>query len=211
MPVRRDVIESANDLLNFRRNFARAVRRGLSLGDSFYVPLRRLIKRCDAFDGVLTAHQRAVDHLGGHSKPNELKVQKDQAKSLRGINQTLTGIYDVMRLAVITTMIFIRFAHVTHTLIMFQAGLPPLDRPSPSHPLSENSSSSSDNEDFDPDFAGFGPHSSDDDDNDDHTIRPSPGSPPLPSESSLSSSSLETDSSGFDEDADDGGDEEGSG
>lgn len=46
-------------------------------------------------DRALTAMQQAENRFGGPKKPNALAIEIEKATTLRGINSTLTGIYDV--------------------------------------------------------------------------------------------------------------------
>ena len=48
-------------------------------------------------DRALTAVQRVEARFGGHKKPNALSIEIEKTKTLWGINDTLTGIYDILR------------------------------------------------------------------------------------------------------------------
>lgn len=105
-------------MLTYRQRYERTNRRGLNPGDPGFTTLARVREVCKIVDTIITQHQRVQNRLGGKKKPDPLTIQIDQAKSLRGIQDTLTGILDVMRFSVVSHLLAIRFACVTHVLTM---------------------------------------------------------------------------------------------
>ena len=65
-----------------------------------------------AFDTRLTAVQRTISRFGGPKVPNALTIQIDQARSLRAISDTLTGILDILRYEVGSPALRARLARV---------------------------------------------------------------------------------------------------
>lgn len=107
-----------NELLRQRWRYERTERRGLTPNDPGYTSLDTLIQCAEIFDRTLTAHQRVVNRLGGHKKPGLFEASLDQAKSLRGIQQTLDGILDVMRFSVGALVVMVRLLYVSLVLTM---------------------------------------------------------------------------------------------
>ena len=64
---------------------------------STIAPFGRLRVAIEKFDKRLTAAQRVEVRFGGPKKPNALSIEIEKAKTLRGIADTLTGIYDTLR------------------------------------------------------------------------------------------------------------------
>ena len=74
----------------------------------------------DAFDTVMSQHQRVLRRFGTAKKRDALSIQIDQAKSLRGIKDVLVSIYDVTRYQVLTPCLF-----ATEPLDLHESSFPP--------------------------------------------------------------------------------------
>ena len=77
-----------------------SVANDLDPGDPGYTSALQLMNATKMYEKILNAHQRVIDRFGGAKKPDALSIQVDQAKSLRAISTTLTGILDVLRYSV---------------------------------------------------------------------------------------------------------------
>ena len=71
--------------------------RDLDVGDLSYTTFQELKDLCEANDATLTAHQRVLNRFGTSKKPDSFTIEVDKAKTLQGILDTLTGIYDVIQ------------------------------------------------------------------------------------------------------------------
>ena len=129
-----------------RTGFRRVtVRRELRPNDPGFTSRQQLEEAAKITDAVLTQHQRVPNCLGGPKTPDALTVQVDQAETLRGILEVMTGTYNVMRYQVVTHTFTIRFASVTQSLIMSSRRawylwiVPPGSTPPPRENLSDSS------------------------------------------------------------------------
>ena len=130
MPEIFEVVGVVNATIALRRRVERAARHGLDPGDPGYASAASLEEAAKTVNTVLTAYQRVDLRFGGHKQPDDHAVLVDLAKSLRGINATMIGIYDVMRYTVVTPILATRFLYATHVLSMFSR---PVSRRSTAH------------------------------------------------------------------------------
>ena len=84
-------------MLRVRHYYEISGRRNLDPGHPMFRSRRDLELLTKAFDTRLTAVQRTLSRFGGPKFPNALTIQVDQARSLRAISDTLTGILDILR------------------------------------------------------------------------------------------------------------------
>ena len=80
------------------------VRRDLLQGYSNHCTLRRLRVVIERFDKTLIFVQRVKTRFDGYKKSNALSIKIKKAKTLWGIYNTLTGIYDTLRYMVSSPM-----------------------------------------------------------------------------------------------------------